>query len=155
MSRTTLLSKSAAIIAFLGLAGCDPGVELGWDGRIEGTVDLQCVEKAIEVATGRVSRSDHVDDGSVYPRGTRVTYFSYGRYDEGNELSRKGDYGLELAQLPDGAFVYRHKWLKIGTNVSAQERAAVIPLMQKVNTETWDGCGVSFGDSIPASKRPS
>jgi hypothetical protein len=131
-------------ISLVLLAGCDPGVHVGWEKDFDGRVDDVCVEKALKTVSPEVRRSSYVSNGARgFPNGTEVTQFYYP-----DPVSHNA-YALELALLPNGKTHYIHDWSKLGTEIPASEQAQVLPLLYRANNAVARLCGLSFAGSKP------
>jgi len=126
------------------LAGCDPGVHVGWEKDFDRRIDDHCVERALKSVSTEVTRDTYVSDGfRGFPRGTEVTQFYYP-----DPITNNG-YTLDLAMLPSGRTHYVHEWGKLGTSIPAEEQAEVLPLLNRANDAVARACGLSFEGSKP------
>jgi hypothetical protein len=140
--------KSALLVSFLALAACEPGVHLSWDKDFEKPIDPRCVEQALLTVVPRVERTTYVSDGHQgMPAGIEVTQLSY------LDTTRRGNYFVDLAKLPDGRTRFHHEWGKIGTAIDSAEQQRVLPLLNRANDAIARQCQLSFsGTQLQSGK---
>lgn len=129
------------------LTSCDPGVHLAWEGDIDKQINPNCIESALRSVAPDVMRTTYVDDGHGprgFGRGITVTQFNYS-----DPTDSGGDYTFDIARLPNGKTHYWHQWGKLGTDVPADVRAKVEPLLDRANQVVARQCGLSFGTGGP------
>src|SRR4051812_24331679 len=132
------------LLLLLLLGSCDPGVHVGWEKDFDGKVDDQCVERALKSASPDVKRDTYVSDGARgFPLRTEATQFYY------PDPITHNTYTLDLALLPNGKTHYVHDWGKLGTETPAEERAQVVPLLNRANNAVARQCGLSFAGTQP------
>ncbi|VXC42780.1 hypothetical protein SPHINGO8AM_130140 [Sphingomonas sp. 8AM] len=139
-------ARTAAMIMMAGVAGCDPGVHVAWEKDFRGTVDYDCVEKALRAVAPDVRRGSYQSDGNGprgFERGIIVTQFNY------SDPSFLGGYTLDIAEQPSGATHYWHEWGKIGTRIPPEEQRQVVPLLVRANRSVEQRCGLSFTGTSP------
>jgi len=138
-----LISTAFLIICSTAVTACDPGVHIAWQKRFDHSIDPSCIEKALKSVSSSVEGGTYVSDGyRGFPRGTTVTQFFYSGPGEGS-------YDLDVATLPNGWTNYWHGWSKLGTDIPADQRARVLPLLYKANRAVASMCSLSFDDIIP------
>lgn len=125
----------------------DPGVHLAWEKDFSYPVESDCIEKALQTVAQDVHRSSYVSEGGSFARGfdrgVTVTQFNY------SDPSLLGGYSLDVGTLRNGLTHYWHEWGKIGTHISEEEKARVLPLLNRANEAVARRCGLSFGGSSP------
>ena len=127
------------MLALFALAGCDPGVRMGWTKDFDGPVDTRCIENALRTVSPDVKRDTYVSEGGRgFPAGTNVTQFYY------PDPVTYNSYMLDIAPLPNGKTHFVHIWTKLGTDVPPNERAQVLPLLERANNAVARICGLSF-----------
>lgn len=135
---------STCAVASLLLSGCDPGVHVGWEKDFDGSLDDQCIERALKTVAPDVKRGSYVSEGSRgFPRGTEVTQFHY------PDPITHNNYSVDIALLPSGETHYVHEWRKLGTDIPPNEQAQVLPLLHRANEAISRMCGLSFAGSRP------
>ena len=125
----------AGLIA--GLAGCDPGVHVAWEKDFSGTVDYDCIEKALRAVAPDVRRGSYQSDGygpRGFERGITVTQFNY------SDPSFLGGYTLDIAVQTNGKTHYWHEWGKIGTKIPPDEQRRIVPLLVRANRSVERRC---------------
>ncbi len=111
---------------------------------LRGGVDDQCVERALQSVSPKVSRTYYNSRGDRgFPSGTEVTQFNY------PDPVTHNDYSLDLAILANGKTHYVHRWTKIGTEIPDAEQAKVFPLLLQANEAVESACGLPFAGSKP------
>lgn len=146
MSIQSLASRAFLAWLVAALAGCDPGVHVAWKTDFSGTVDYDCIEKALRAVAPDVNRGSYQSYGNGprgFDRGISVTQFGY------SDPSSLGYYNLDVAEQTTGKTHYWHGWGKIGTDVSANEQRQVIPLLVRANSSVEQRCGLSFFRTVP------
>jgi hypothetical protein len=144
-----MLRLSAAIGIAFTLAGCqkgNPAVHVAYERSLSGKIDYNCIELALRKVVPDVRRRTYQVDGSGprgFKRGTIVTSFSY------VDPSQRGEYSLDVATQPGGVTHYWHAWGKTGTKVSADDQAAVLPLLTQANQSVGRTCRLSFTGASP------
>jgi hypothetical protein len=144
-----MLRLSSAIGIALTLAGCqkgNPAVHVAYERSFSGKIDDKCIELALRKVVPGVRRDTYQADGNGprgFNRGTIVTRFSY------VDPSRHGEYSLDVATQPGGVTHYWHAWGKKGTKVSADDQAAVLPLLTQANHSVERTCRLSFTGASP------
>jgi hypothetical protein len=144
-----MLRLSAAIAITLSLAGCQKDtalVHVAYERSFGRKINDVCIEKTLRKVVTDVRRGKYLADGSGpkgFKRGTTVTQFTY------SDPSRRGQYSLDVATRSDGVDHYWHAWEKTGTRVSADDQAAILPLLTGVNQSVGRRCGLSFIGASP------
>jgi hypothetical protein len=144
-----MFQLSAAIITALTLTGCQkdsPSVHVAYERTFSGKVDNKCVESALRALVPDVRRRTYQADGSGpsgFKHGTVITRFDY------VDPSRRGAYSLDVATQSGGVTHYWHAWKKTGTKVSADDQAAILPLLTQANQSVGRRCGLSFIGASP------
>ncbi len=138
------MSAMLLIVVAAALTGCDPGVHIAWQKQFDHRIAASCLASALRSVSPSVQRGTYVSEGDRgFPKGTAVTQFGY------SDPSGRGYYSLDVAPLAGGKTNYWHGWSKLGTEVPAEERARVLPLLYKANQAVASKCGLSFDDVIP------
>lgn len=136
-----------ALLPFVVFPFGDPGVHIAWEKSFANPVSSDCVEEALRTVASDVSRSSYVSEGGEFSRGfgrgATVTQFNY------SDPTSYGHYSLDIGKSPDGLIHYWHGWSKIGTDVSDEEKAQVLPLLNRANEAVARRCGLSFFGSRP------
>jgi hypothetical protein len=140
---------SAAMAITLGLTGCqkdNPTVHVAYERIFSGKISEECIEVALRKVVPDVQKGKYLTDGngpSGFKRGAIVTQFTY------NDPSRRGRYSLDVATQPGGVTRYWHAWIKTGTKVSADDQAAILPLLTQANQSVGRTCRLSFTGASP------
>lgn len=136
------------LVSTVALTGCDPGVHVAWQKQFDRPISPSCIEAALRSVSGSVERGSYVSDGGRgFPKGVEVTQFGY------SDPSGGGYYNLDVAPLPGGKTNYWHGWSRLGTNIPADQRARILPLLNKANRAVSALCGLSFDDVIPEQRK--
>lgn len=128
------------------LTGCDPGVHVAYEKDFPGSVDYNCIEKALRAVAPDVNQGSYQSDGNDrrgFESGTKVTQFTY------SDPSFLGGYSLDVAMRPDGTTHYWHGWGKIGTEIPVDQQRRIIPLLVRANRSVEQRCGLSFSGTEP------
>jgi hypothetical protein len=128
------------------LAGCDPGVHVAWEKDFSGTIDYDCIEKALRAVAPDVTRGSYQSDGNGprgFEGGITVTQFSY------SDPSLLGGYTLDVAVQSNGNTHYWHEWGKLGTKIPDDEQSRIIPLLMRANRSVEQRCGLLFSGTAP------
>ncbi len=124
----------------------DPGVHVAWEKDFTHPVDSDCIEEALRTVAEDVRRTTYVSDRALprgFDRNATVTQFNY------SDPTLLGGYSLDIAKLPNGLTHYWHQWGKLGTDISEEEMAQVVPLLNQANEAVARRCGLSFAGSSP------
>jgi hypothetical protein len=131
-------------LASLALAACDPGISLAFEKDFDQPVDPECIGNALRTVVPEVTRSTYVSEGGEgFPSGTDVIQFFY------PDPSLVGGYNVDVAKLPSGKTHYYHRWGKLGTDLSPEEQAKILPLLIRANAAIGRICNRSFAGSTP------
>ena len=134
-------------VVVLNVSFGDPGVHLAWEKDFTRPVEIDCIEEALRTVAKDVRRTSYVSDGGSFgrgfDRGVTVTQFNY------SDPTLLGGYSLDVAKIPNGPTHYWHGWSKIGTDISEEEKAQVVPLLNRANEAVAHHCGLSFAGSQP------
>ena len=134
-------------LLFVALPLGDPGVHIAWEKDFTRPISSDCVEDALRTVAADVRRTSYVSDGGRFSRGfdrgTTVTQFNY------SDPTSLGGYSLDVGASPNGLTHYWHGWSKIGTDVSDEEKAQVVPLLNRANEAVARRCDLSFTGSRP------
>ncbi|WP_292962605.1 hypothetical protein [Novosphingobium sp. UBA1939] len=134
-----------ALLIFIVPSG-EPGVHVAWEKNFAHPIESDCVEEALRAIAKDVHRSTYFSTlGSTrgFDRSANYIQFNY------SDPTLLGQYSLGFAKLPDGMTRYWHQWGKIGTDISEQEKVRVVPLLNRVNEQVAQHCGLSFAGSNP------
>lgn len=146
MSIRSLASRAVLSGLIAALAGCDPAVHVAFENDFSGTVDNDCIEKALRAVAPDVRRGSYQSDGGGprgFERGITVTQFNY------SDPSYSGGYTLDVAVQPSGKTHYWHEWGKIGTKIPDDEERRIVPLLIRSNRSVEQQCGLSFSGTAP------
>ena len=140
----SVTSRLAAAVLLFSLTSCDPGVHIAYEKQFDQAIDPACVEQALKTVSDQVTRGRYTSEGDRgFAKGIDVTQFNY------PDPSASGDYGLEVARLPNGKTNYVHEWGKLGTDIPKEERAKILPLLYRANAAVARRCHLSFDDVMP------
>lgn len=122
----------------------EPGVHVAWEKNFARPIENDCVEEALRSIAMDVHRSTYFSTRHStrgFDRSANYIKFNY------SDPTLLGQYSLGVATLPDGTTRYWHQWSKIGTDISDQEKARVVPLLNRANEQVAHHCGLSFAGS--------
>lgn len=136
------VATSILCLSALAIASCDPGVHLAYRKNFDQPIDPACIERALTTISANVQRTAYVSDGMDtrgFGRGTKVTQFLYP-----DPLNAGMVYTLDVAKLRNGKTGYYHGWGKLGTDITPDEQAEILPLLERANNAVAQVCGLSF-----------
>ena len=143
----TVCGLSFIALLFVVLPWGDPGVHIAWEKDFSRPISSDCVEDAVRTVADDVRRTSYFSDGGRFSRGfdrgVTVIQINY------SDPTLLGGYSLDLGTSPNGQTHYWHGWSKIGTDVSEEEEAKVVPLLNRANEAVARLCGLSFADTSP------
>src|SRR5690348_7783401 len=117
---------SGAVAIFLVLlTGCDPERGIRASRDLPRTVDVGCVERALERRFGEIRVNEYESDGGTFPSGTLVTQFTYYRPEGLHGVS-----WVEVGRLGNGARM-AHSFTGVGPEIPQQEFPRALARMRE------------------------